>query len=348
MAKIINGIQQMGIGVADAGQVFDWYRKHLGFDILVFEDVAPANLMTRYTGDIVRDRYALLALNMIGGGGLEIWQFKNRTPEPPLHQLQLGDLGINVMKLRAKNIKSIYENLMGHDLNLRTPIYGCSHFFLTDPWHNWVQMVQEDYRFAKTKRTSGGVLGAVIGVSHMEDSLLFYGKLLGYNIVESDRTEVFDDFSNLPGGKGRFRRVLLKHGERPVGGFGELYGPSQIELVQSLDRRPAPIYQGRMWGDLGYIHLCFDVRGMDALRKEAEHLGHPLTVDSAESFDMGDAAGRFGYIEDPDGTLIELVETHKVPIFKRLGIYIDLKNRHPSKPLPKWLVKMMRVHRVRD
>ena len=42
-------------------------------------------------------------------------------------------------------------------------------------------------------------------------------------------------------------------------------------------------------------------------------MGYSLTVDSNESFDMGDAAGRFSYIEDPDGTLIEFVETHKLP-----------------------------------
>ncbi len=66
MAKIINGIQQIGIGAADAKKVFDWYQKQLGFDILVFEDVAPARLMTRYTEGSVQNRLALLALNMFG------------------------------------------------------------------------------------------------------------------------------------------------------------------------------------------------------------------------------------------------------------------------------------------
>ena len=38
---------------------------------------------------------------------------------------------------------------------------------------------------------------------------------------------------------------------------------------------------------------------------------------------MGEAAGHFSYIQDPDGTLIEFVETHKVPILKKLdGISI--------------------------
>lgn len=34
---------------------------------------------------------------------------------------------------------------------------------------------------------------------------------------------------------------------------------------------------------------------------------------------MGNAAGHFSYNEDPDGTLIEYVETHKVPIVKNLA-----------------------------
>jgi len=348
MTKIINEIQQIGIGTADARKVFDWYRKHLGFDILVFEDEAPATLMTQYTEGSIQNRLALLALNIVGGGGLELWQFKDRVPAAPQSKIQFGDLGINVMKIRSRDIDSVYRHLCTQNLDQVTPIDQNSHFFLVDPWQNWVQVVKDPYRFANTKSNSGGVLGALIGVRDMDKSLDFYRKLLGYDIVVSDRTGIFEDINHFPGGNGTFRRVCLKHRKRTIGGFGELYGPSEIELVQVLDRQPIATYKGRIWGDLGYIHLCFDVRGMDDLRKEAEVLGHPFTVDSADSFDMGDAAGRFGYVEDPDGTLIELVETHKVPLLKSLGIYIDLKKRHPEKPLPKWLIKLLRVHRVRD
>jgi hypothetical protein len=65
------------------------------------------------------------------------------------------------------------------------------------------------------------------------------------------------------------------------------------------------------------------------------------------SFDMGDAAGQFAYIEDPDGTLIEFVETHKVPIMKKLGLAINLKNRNPEKALPKFILKALSVMRVK-
>ena len=60
-----------------------------------------------------------------------------------------------------------------------------------------------------------------------------------------------------------------------------------------------------------------------------------------EIFDMGDASGRFAYIEDPDGTLIELVETNKVPVVKKFGWFIDMKKRNPEKKLPKFLFRMM-------
>ena len=348
MQKIINGIQQIGIGVFDAKVVFNWYRKHLGFDILVFEDASPANLMTRYTDGIAQNRYALLALNMIGGGGLEIWQFTDRTPQSPKEPLQWGDLGINAMKIRTNEIEKTHTQLKGLQLSLITAIdHDGQHFFFADPWGNLVQVVNDSYCFNKSNMVNGGVLGAVIGVSDMEASLHFYQKLLGYELVDADRTGVFSDFELLPNGSLSFRRALLKHPSRLVGGFGELLGPTQIELIQVLDRQPNKIYKDRLWGDLGYIHLCFDIQGMDALREEAKALQHAFTVDSADSFDMGDAAGHFSYVEDPDGTLIEFVETHKVPILKKLGLFIDLKKRNPKKPLPRWLVKAMKVHRIK-
>ena len=63
---------------------------------------------------------------------------------------------------------------------------------------------------------------------------------------------------------------------------------------------------------------------------------------------MGEAAGHFTYIEDPDGTLIEFVETHKIPIAKKINWYLDLKKRNPEKALPKWMLKALGLNRVKD
>ncbi len=328
MSYNINGIQQIGIGVSNANKVFNWYKKCHDFDILVFEDVAPASLMTIYTNGEVMNRRALLAMNMFGGGGLEIWQFYDRKPEPQKVSFRWGDLGINAMKLRHHN-----EEQNGK--------------MIQDPWNNWVQWLHDGYQFCTSDKGRGGVVGAIIGVSDMKTSLSFYQSMFGFDKITSDNIDVFNDFINVPGGKARFRRVVLSRSKQKVGGFGKLFGPVELELIQVLDRKPNKIYENRLWGDLGYIHLCFDISGMDCLKKNAKNLGYEFTVDSANSFDMGKAAGRFAYVEDPDGTLIELVETHKVPICKPLGLYINLKNCNPEKPLPNWMVKTLRFHRKR-
>jgi hypothetical protein len=104
-----------------------------------------------------------------------------------------------------------------------------------------------------------------------------------------------------------------------------LLGTTQIELIQPLERSPKKIFQDRIWGELGYIHLCFDIQGMDLLKEECKDKGLSFTVNSADSFDRGVAAGYFSYITDPDGTPIEFVETHKLPIVEKLGWYMNLK-----------------------
>lgn len=350
MDSELNGIQQIGIGVTDAQAVFNWYRKHLGFDILVFEDESPATLMTQYTGGTIEHRYALLSMNMKGGGGLEIWQFKNRKPQEPKTEIEWGDLGVNAMKIRCCDLRKAHASLEELELPFLTGIVQTDesrqHFLFEDPWGNRIEVISDTYVFCETKSQFGGVLGAVIGVSQMEESLSFYKKFLGYDQVLSDRTGSYDQFTGATE-KGTVRRVVLRQSSQEVGGFGALLGPTEIELIQVLDRHPKRIFENRFWGDLGFIHICFDVQDMDSLLQRAKRLDYSFTVDSADSFDMGKAAGRFSYVEDPDGTLIEFVQTHKVPLLKRLGWFIDLRNRNPKKPLPRWIVKAMRWHRVR-
>ncbi|WP_036155199.1 VOC family protein [Maribacter forsetii] len=345
MVEIINGIQQIGIGVLDVKEVFNWYRKHLNFDILLFEDEAVATLMTKYTNGNAERREAYLSLNMTGGGGLEIWQFKDRKPTAPTTSIKFGDLGIYAMKVRCINLTEMHSYLRDLEVSSLSEINKsyCSHFYFTDPFGNRVQMVEDHYVFCEQSSKNGGVLGAVIGVGNMENSIDFYSSMLGYSIKKYDSIETLESDNT----KGKYRRVIISQERKSVGGFGDLLGPTQLELIQVFDRTPVKIFENRLWGDLGYIHLCFDVSGMNSIREKAKTNGYPFTVDSANSFDMGDAAGHFSYMEDPDGTLIELVETHKVPIVKSLGLFLNLKKRNPHKTLPKWLVKSLSFSRVK-
>jgi catechol 2,3-dioxygenase-like lactoylglutathione lyase family enzyme len=354
---LINGIQQIGVGVTDLRQAWDWYIKAFGMDCLIFEEEAEAKLMLPYTGGKPRRRHAVLAMNLQSGGGFEVWQYKGRVPLQRDRETFLGDLGIFACKMKVRNVEKAYSHFIKTGVEvLGAPIAdpsGKLHFFVKDPFGNIFQVVEASDWLMNLKKISGGAYGVIIGVSDIDRALMVYSDILGYDKVVYDITGTFDDLAALPGGKALFRRVLLAPSKPFHGGFNPLFGQSMIELTESRDRSATKIFDGRFWGDLGFIHLCYDINDMDSLRSYCKETGYPFMVDSqksqeGDSFDMGEAAGHFSYIEDPDGTLIEFVETHKVPIIKRLGWYLNLRKRNPHKPLPLWMIKSLRFSRVKE
>ncbi len=307
--------------------------------------------MTRYTGGEVQSRDAVLALNLNGGGGMEIWQYTSREPLPAPFDVRLGDLGIFATRIKARDVQALHAEMVASEGSrigqLGEDPTGMPHFLMKDPYGNRFDVVEGSGWFGKESAGTGGPSGCLIGVSDIGRALELYRDVLGYDTVLSDTTDVFDDWQQIDGGKGRYRRVLLAHTEERNGPFSRLFGPSRLELVKAMDEGGRPIFDNRFWGDLGFIHLCFDVRGMDALKRICERAGFAFTIDSRETFDMGEAGGRFAYIEDPDGTLVEFVETHRVPLLKKLGWYLNLEKRPPEKPLPDWMIKAFRFNRVR-
>lgn len=353
---IISGIQQMGVGVYDLTEAWDWYIRAFGMDCRIFEDEAEARLMLPYTGGEPRSRHAVLAMNLQSGGGFEVWQHKGKEPEYRNRETKLGDLGIFACKMKVKDVESAWKYYTANNFEVTgKPVAdpaGRKSFFIKDPFGNLFHIVGATDWFMNLKKISGGSYGAIIGVSDISRALGLYSDILGYDRVVYDTTGTFDDLAAVPGGSERFRRLLLAPSRPFHGGFNPIFGQSVIELVQALDSEPTRIFEGRLWGDPGFIHLCYDISGMDNLRRYCSEKGFPFTVDSQEShegnsFDMGEAAGHFAYIEDPDGTLIEFVETHKVPIIKKLGWYLDMRRRDPNKPLPAWMIKSLRFSRVK-
>ena len=350
--KVISGIQQIGVGIPDMEAAWAWYRKYFGLNVKIFQEAAEAPLMINYTGGSVHSRNATYAINIQGGGGLEIWQFTSRKTAPPSFDIRLGDLGIYAAKIKSRDIGSTLAEFQHLDPGTKTDMLkdpaGREYFTVADPTGNMFQIVAGEDWLTSGNRTTGGVCGCVLGVSDIEKSRSLYSDVLGYNHVIYDESGVFDDFKIFPGGEGKFRRVLLTHREPRKGSFSRLLGKTWIELVQSLDRKPIKIFKDRFWGDAGFIHLCFDVAGMGFLEEECAENGFPFTVNSRNSFDMGDAAGQFSYIEDPDGTLIEFVETHKLPLLRKIGWHLDVSKKDPEKPLPDWMVKTLRFNKVKD
>jgi catechol 2,3-dioxygenase-like lactoylglutathione lyase family enzyme len=355
MGYLIGGIQQIGIGVKDLEESWKWYIERFGMNCMIFDDDSEANLMSRYTGGSPVERRAILALNLQSGGGFEVWQYKGRKPLLIAEEIKIGDLGILVCKMKTKNIDDAYSFFKRNNTNLlsepaKDPS-GSKSFFLKDPYGNIFQIMEGSDWFMNEKKETGGSSGAIVGVSDIEKAKEVYSGIIGYDEVVYDLTGFFPDLASLPGGDNEFRRVLLKSSKPFTGPFSKLFGQSTMELICSTKKPGKKIFRDRLWGDPGFIHLCFDIYGIDDLKEHCKSKGHPFTADSRQnqsgnSFDMGEAAGHFAYIEDPDGTLIEFVETHKLSIIKKLGWYLDLRKRNGYKPLPDWMVRLLRFSRV--
>ena len=343
---MISGIQQIGVGTEDFRKSWDWYIDMFGIDVKILEDDTVAERMLPYTGGKPQQRHACIAVSLQGGGGFEIWQYSKRKPVACPFTISVGDLGRFAAKLNCCDVAAFHRELSAKWEHCTSPEVlpdGTPCFYVKDLYGNIFQIVENKNVFINQGRLTGGMAGAVIGVSDMEASVKFYSEVLGYSIVRSDSTGIFSEHDIMPGADRKCRRVILASPKRK-GAFAELFGDSTIELVQALELTPRKIYEGRYWGDPGFIQVCFDVTNMTALGEFCRKHGHPFTVDSCpdgKKFDMGDASGHFTYIEAPDGTLIEFVETHKVPVVKKLGWFIDMSSRNPEKPLPKFLFRLM-------
>ncbi|MDN3204496.1 VOC family protein [Algoriphagus sediminis] len=348
----INGIQQVGIGVKDANEAWTWYRKAFKMDVPIFQDSAEATLMTRYTSNRVESRHAILAMNMQGGGGFEIWQYTSKKPVAAKTKPTWKDLGILAVKIRCRDIDKTYKHLENLDAKLlskpkKNPL-GVAHFYVEDPFGNLFEIEENSSWFSKNKDFTGGVSGVVIGVTSVDSTIPIIRDHFQQSETLLDQTEIWPDFECFESGKSPYRRVILAGNSVPSGAFGKLLCRTTIELIETDQPDRKQVFAERNWGDLGFIHVCFDVNNMSDLKSSLKKSGVHFTVDSENEFDMGNAAGRFSYLEDPDGTLIEMVETFKIPILEKWGWFLDLTKRDSSKTLSNFMVKMLSLNRVKD
>ena len=350
MENFITGIQQCGIGTGNAQEAAQFYKQLFGMDVLLFDDTAEAVLMKAYTGNAIQKRKAMLTMNLMGGGGFELWQFTERHAAKAEKPARLGDLGIYAIKIKCPDVLVAFKYFItakGCSISpLQKDPNGQYHFWLQDKFGHLFNLVKAEDLFSHSNKICAGVCGAVIGVSNMQESLRFYKEFLGinnesYNVQSSGVGPVSYN-------EEIFHSVLLYKKKAVDGAFSQLLGGIQIELVTSKNYSGTKIYANRFWGDIGFIHLCFDVLNMTGLKNKATEYPYPFTVDSHTSFAMEKAGGRFCYVEDPDGTLIELVETHAVPILKKAGWYLNLKKRKKNKPLPSWMIKAMGFNKLKS
>ena len=358
---MITDIQQIGIGVPNIGEAWKWYRENFGMDIPIVDTPITPEIIQKYTDNKAHDFHNVVALNMQGGGGFDIWQYMSRKPEIAKFQVKLGDLGIFAVKIKSNTLKSSYLKfrLNQKDLvsyNTQKSPDNKEHFFAKDPYNSYFQVIENDSVFRETRDFTGGSYGVIIGVSDIEKSLEFYKKVLGYDKVIYEREGVFRDFSSLPGGENKFKRVLLTHSKKKEGALSNIFGDSQIELIQVLDREPNKIYENRLWGDIGFFDISFAVRNMSELKMHCEEHKIQFTIDSLPEIHknpeihltMPELVEHFAFIEDPDGNLIRFIETYKLAISENLNWNIDIKKRNSDKPISKWKLRVLAWNRFEE
>jgi catechol 2,3-dioxygenase-like lactoylglutathione lyase family enzyme len=352
MYKRINGLQHIGVAVSNMDHSLKFYRKFFGLDIPFFDSVQPAPLMDVYTRNQTIVKRASMVMNLQGGCAIEVIRPTSFEPIKAKHEIKTGDLGIFIVQVKCHNIKRSWEfckneKAKGVTTIQKDPI-GRETFYMEDPDGNWWQFLEGDSWYTKNKHHSGGVIGCSTGVTNMDKALKLYGEILGFDEVVYDQTGSFQDWRELNAGRENFRRVLLTQKAQPGGGFARVTGKTYIELVQALDRKPNFIFEDRIWGDTGFAHIGFDVKGMKALGEDLSQAGYPFTCDSNAALSMGTTKVHCTYIHDDDRTLIEMIEVFKVPIMEKWGIFLNVEKRDPLKPLPDLMLKALRFSRVKD
>lgn len=352
---MIHGIFHIGVGVRDLDVTWHFYRELLNFDVPLSRNQSKADRVGSLTGGI-QERKVIIALNLLGGGLIEIFQFTTKDPKPG-PKVEWGNTGFLSFTMKVLDIEKAWRDFQKEGVEVLTPPgriastegLGWKHMYFRDPEHNLLALTEvPGMRHALKRRGAnvGGILFPTIGVSDMERSLLFYGDLFGYRKVVCDWSGIDTGMNPVLGAAKTMRRVLLARDTDPSSLFRYYLDGGMLELVEVPGADTGHIYAGRGWGDQGIMELCFDVNYISATFQGLVEKGAQALVEpNEEDFEMdGNSSAFFAYVSDPDGTFIELAEIVSFPVF--LGLKFDLRKRGPQKPLSPTLLRLLRFARA--
>ncbi|MBD3284808.1 hypothetical protein GF338_00580 [candidate division WOR-3 bacterium] len=349
---MINALQHIGVGVADLERSWAFYRR-LGFDVPMNVDQSYIPRLAPLTGGNF-ERSVVFAGNLMGGAAIEIFQFTSIEPRRS-ERWKWGDPGISSIALKVPDLAEAMRLFSDVEIIFQPrawPAYPeWKAALVQDPdgiLLNLIQIPEMTFSLRIPDIKSGGVIFPTIAVSDMERALSFYRDILHYTEILYDWEGVDPALTAIPGGKRRQRRVMLRD-PRPATSFFNFYlDRGMIELVEVRGKKAAHLFHGRRWGDIGINEVCFDVYDIEGTFTELSKKGAGVVVApnvEEDSFDGGSSAF-FGYVVDPDNTMIELAEPTRLSLTKKLSL--NLRKRKPGKPFPSWLMKMSRFNRYKD
>jgi catechol 2,3-dioxygenase-like lactoylglutathione lyase family enzyme len=321
---MINGIQHVGIGVRDRERSFAFYKDALGFAVPI----------SKHTGNckgvipiIEKDenRNVIIPLNPYGGALVEIFQYTSKNPTPIPAEVNFSYNGFLFYGLKVKNIEKsldIIEKKGGQILSRTrefTPLKDrrWKTAVFRDPdgiYGILLEHPESTIGYGNGRPKIGGIEYVSIGVSNLAQSVEFYTKIIGYEEIIYTYEGTSPEWDVMIGRGKKTKRALLKKKKRAQGQFRHFLRGGMIELIEMEDNTGKHNFEGRKWGDIGIMELCFDVTDIYSTLESVTKKGAQIIVPPYNQ-DMGmDTYAIFAYIKDPDGSKLEFADISSLPV----------------------------------
>lgn len=310
---MIRAFQHIGMGVHDVDRTYAFWRKELCFKMKLNDHTGRDEQMEPILGESLEMRM-LMAMNVAGGGAIEIVKHTSTEPVEPPAPVQWGDIGILEIGLKCFRLDDVYRALLNRGVEFVTPVRRMNmgklgsvrSAYLRDPDGLMVQLVEVP---GGKRARVGGVAHVALGVRDLERAKEFYTGMLGFSevVFETDDLAGPDEVT---GG----RKTMMAAVRQPAGMQSTLpvLEAGMVKLVRTPDYDGVPTFEGRRWGDIGCMEFALDV---DDVKGTFERLvaGGAEAYHPPTRMDMGSGSvGSFAYVKDPDGNIVELVEVEKV------------------------------------
>lgn len=146
-----------------------------------------------------------------------------------------------------------------------------------------------------------------IGVSDADRSLDFYKKVLGFSLKLNDHEEESQEMVPIVGALRRMRMIMSMN----------LSGGAAVEIIQHTDSEPRPLPDDAGWGDLGYLSAGVKAFKLDELMPILEKKGAKFVTPIVTTEVSQGGTWRSVFLRDPDGLVIELLETEELRVAGR-------------------------------
>ncbi len=310
---MISGFQHVGMGVLDMDRTYSFYKRFMGFKLKLNDHQRFEKEMEPIIGDLVEMRI-LMAMNVAGGGAIELVQHTSTPCREPAEPVQWGDIGVLEVGFKAFMLDELYADMQAKGIQFLTPVRAMElseggsvrYAYLRDPDGMLIQLVEEP---GGRRPVVGGVVHAGIGVSDLEKARDFYSRIAGFNRL-LHYSEDASGMDEITGGKKTAMAILKQPSGLPAN--LPVIESGAVKLIRTPEYRGKRIFEGRRWGDLGCMEIALDVTGLrdvygGMLEAGAESYCPPTRID------MGSGSiGSFAYVNDPDGNILEMVDVEKV------------------------------------